>query len=164
MEANFRVQERMGVGAELLDAASMQARFPSISGHGVDLAVLSEHDAWIDPHAALMGFKRKARALGVEYVTAEVEGLDVDHNAVRAARLSDGQRVAGDVFVNACGAWCAELAADVNLDLPVEPMSRESYYLRCSNTLEPLPFIKNRNGPGFPARGARLCWRSAGLE
>ena len=41
---------------------ALKARFPSLAVDDVDLAVLSDHDAWIDPHAALMGFRRKARA------------------------------------------------------------------------------------------------------
>ena len=78
MEENFALQERMGVEVELLTPGALTTRFPSVSPDGVDLAVLSEHDAWIDPHAALMGFRRKARSLGARYVTGEVIGLDAD--------------------------------------------------------------------------------------
>jgi glycine/D-amino acid oxidase-like deaminating enzyme len=154
MEENFALQERMGVEVELLSPAALKARYPSISVDGVDLAVLSDHDAWIDPHAALMGFRRKARALGVTYIAREVEALETDATAVRAARCTGGERIAGDVFVNACGAWCATLAASVGLELPVQPMSRESYYLRCEATLEPLPFVKTESDLAIRPEGA----------
>ena len=154
MERNFALQERMGVEVELLSPSALAARYPSISTHGVDLAVLSEHDAWIDPHAALMGFRRKARALGVRYVAGEVVGLDADCVAVRAARLRDGATVAAETFVNAGGAWCAVTGAMVGLDLPVEPMSRESYFFTCADPIEPLPFIKTESDLAFRPEGA----------
>ena len=153
METNFALQERMGVDVELLSPGALSTRFPSISSRGVDLAVLSGHDAWIDPHAALMGFRRKARALGARHVTGEVIGLDADSVAVRAARLRDGTAVTADVFVNACGAWCAEVGRMVGLDLPVEPMSRESHFLRCAEPIEPLPFVKTETDLAFRPEG-----------
>ncbi|MCP5150767.1 MAG: FAD-binding oxidoreductase [Ectothiorhodospiraceae bacterium] len=154
MEANFALQAQMGVEVELLTPRALGERFPSIATDGVDLAVLSDHDAWIDPHAALMGFRRCARALGVRYVAAEVTALEADATAVRAAVLGDGSRITADVFVNACGAWCAELVRGVGLELPVEPMSRESYYLRCESALEPLPFVKTETDLAFRPEGA----------
>ena len=154
MEANFKLQEQLGVEVELLTPRRLAERFPSIAVDGVDLAVLSDHDAWIDPHAALMGFRRMARHLGVHYKTGEVVALEADNKAVRTARLGDGTKVTADVFVNACGAWCAELAQSVGLHLPVEPMSRESYFLRCESKLEPLPFVKTETDLAFRPEGA----------
>ena len=153
MEKNFALQERMGVEVELLSPSALADRFPSISPEGVDLAVLSEHDAWIDPHAALMGFRRTARALGARYVAGEVVGLDADRTAIRSARLGDGTRLTADTFVNAGGAWCAALAEMVGLDLPVEPMSRESHYFTCAEPLEPLPLIKTESDLAFRPEG-----------
>lgn len=154
MAENFELQKRMGIEVELLEPADLRARFPSISSTGVELAVLSDHDAWIDPYAALMGFKRMARSLGVEYVTAEATALEADDVAVRAAQLSDGRTVTGDVFVNACGAWCAALSETAGISLPVEPMSRESYFLRCESELEPLPFVKTETDLAFRPEGS----------
>jgi len=154
MEENFALQESMGVEVELLSPSELKSRYPSLSIDGVDLAVLSDHDAWIDPHAALMGFRRKARSLGVTYLTREVEALEADDTAVRAARCTDGERITGEVFVNACGAWCADLAATVDLPLPVEPMSRESYFLRCEDAIEALPFLKTETDIAFRPEGA----------
>ena len=154
MEENFNLQVSCGVDAELLSPAVLGERYPSLSIDGVELAVLSENDAWIDPHAALMGFKRKARALGVRYLQAEVEALTTNRTAVRSARCADGREITGEVFVNACGAWCAELAASVELPLPVEPMSRESYYWRCESDIEPLPFVKTESDLAIRPEGA----------
>ncbi|MFT5445685.1 MAG: FAD-dependent oxidoreductase domain-containing protein 1 [Gammaproteobacteria bacterium] len=154
MEENYQTQIAAGVDAELLMPTELAARFPSLSTAGVELAVLSANDAWIDPHAALMGFKRRARSLGVRYLAAEVAALVADDTAVRAVRLADGGEIKGEAFVNACGAWCAELSATVDLPLPVEPMSRESYYWRCEDDIEPLPFVKTETDLAIRPEGA----------
>lgn len=154
MESNYELQSSMGVDAELLSPDALKTRFPSLATDGVDLAVLSSNDAWIDPHGALMGLRRKARALGVNYINAEVQALRADDVAVRHAQCTDGTIISGDIFVNACGAWCAALAETVGLALPVEPMSRESYYWRCEQELEPLPFVKTESDLAIRPEGA----------
>ena len=58
-----------------------------------------------------------------------------------------------DVFINASGAWCAELAQTVDLGLPVKPMSRESYFFRCGEAVESLPFIKTETDLAFRPEG-----------
>jgi len=153
METNFRLQEEMGVEVELLQPTVLRQRFPSLSISGIDLAVLSDHDGWIDPYAALIGFRHKAIELGARYRKAQVTGLIAEGPAVRKAILADGSTVEGDVFVNAAGAWCTELAATVGLELPVEPMSRESYFFRCSQPIEALPFIKTESDLAFRPEG-----------
>ena len=95
---------------------------------------------------------RLARS-GARYVAGEVIGFDADSIAVRAARLRDGAAVTAETFVNACGAWCAGIGKMVGLDLPVEPMSRESCFLHCADTIEPLPFLKTETDLAFRPEG-----------
>ena len=153
MEENYRMQESMGVPVTLLSPTELSQRFPSVKTAGVELAVLSDHDGWIDPYAALMGFRRKAIACGVTYEEAEVIRLEKAGNAVRRAHGKDGAIFEADIFINASGAWCAELAQTVDVELPVEPMSRESYFFRCGETVEPLPFIKTETDLAFRPEG-----------
>ncbi|MEM6664571.1 MAG: FAD-dependent oxidoreductase, partial [Pseudomonadota bacterium] len=68
MEQNYSLQSSMGARVDLLDKGALEDRFPSINTGGIDLAVHSPDDAWINPHAALMGFRDKARSLGVSYI------------------------------------------------------------------------------------------------
>lgn len=140
MEANHRFQVAHGVEAQLLDPAGVQALFPSIAVTDVDLAVYSPNDAWIDPYSALMGFRAKARSLGVEYVTGDI----ADWNG-RSVTLKDGAEIRAEMFVMACGAWSRHVAALIGLDLPVEPMSRESYVFKSDAEIEPLPFLKSES-------------------
>lgn len=142
MERNARFQASHGVNAELLDAAALSARFPSISPDGIALAVHSPDDAWIDPYAALQGLRDHGRSLGVQFINGEITAWQGDTVAARRVILADGQTIEADTFVNACGAWAAEVGAMIGIKLPVEPMSRESYFFRCAKKLEPMPFLK----------------------
>ena len=153
MEENYRLQESMGVPVELLSPSQLTERFPSLKQNGVDVAVLSDHDGWIDPYAALMGFRRKAISCGVVYEEVEITHLETAGSAVRRAYGADGTVFEAEVFINAAGAWCAELAKTVDVALPVEPMSRESYFFRCNASVEPLPFIKTETDLAFRPEG-----------
>ena len=153
MEANFRNQESLGVAAELLDPAALSRLFPSIHTGDIALAVHSPNDAWIDPYAALQGFKRKARNLGVTYLQEAVKAADVSGGVVRALTCASGARIEADVFVLATGAWSGEIGRLFGIELPVEPMSRESYFFRAEQELEPLPFIKTETDLAFRPEG-----------
>ncbi|MEM7254515.1 MAG: FAD-binding oxidoreductase [Pseudomonadota bacterium] len=153
MEKNYELQRDMGVDVTLLDPAALQARFPSLALDGVRLAVHSERDAWIDPYSALMGFRAKARSLDVTYVKTEIQRLERHGHRISGAVTADGEMHRADYYVNACGAWCAPLAATVDIPLPMEPMSRESYFFSTPAELEPLPFIKTETDLAFRPEG-----------
>jgi FAD-dependent oxidoreductase domain-containing protein 1 len=153
MEANFRNQEGLGVKAELLDGPGLSHLFPAIRTDDIDLAVYSADDAWIDAYAALQGFKRKARNLGVSYRQEAVEAANFSKAKIEAITCASGERIEADLFILAAGAWSGALGALLSIDLPVEPMSRESYFFRCATALEPLPFIKTETDLAFRPEG-----------
>ena len=147
--ADAATQAGLGVRVELLDPAGVQARFPSLWVGDIGAAALSPEDGFLDPNAALQGFKRKARALGVEYRTDRVAGLEMEAGVVRRVTLASGAVVAAGAVVCAAGTWSAEVAAMAGLRLPVEPMRRFNHYFQCATPVEPLPFVKDLGGLGF---------------
>ena len=163
LEANYQLQTREGVRAELLDRAALTTRFPSIGPEDVALACFSPDDGWIDPASALQGFKRKARNLGVRYIEAKVVALQTKPGCVVAASLDRDDVVRADIFVNAAGAWAAEIGAMAGMHLPVKPYCRVQHYWLCPVEIEPLPLVKDESGlffrpegPGFI--GGRPSW------
>ena len=155
MEANHATQVSLGVRAELLDRAALKARFPSLRTDDVALAVHSPDDAWIDPAATLQGFKRKARALGAQFVNDRVAAWQGDGRKATTATLASGGEIAAEAFVLAAGAWSGEIAAMIGLRLPIEPLSRETYFFRAAATdIEPLPFVKTERHLGFRPEGS----------
>ncbi|MEM7226031.1 MAG: FAD-binding oxidoreductase [Pseudomonadota bacterium] len=154
MEQNFETQRQEGVDAELLDLPALQSRFPSVGVDNVALACHSPRDGWIDPYAALMGFRKKAESLGVSYIKDRVIGLETSKGAVSGARLESGGTLRGAVFLNTAGPWAAEVAAMIGATLPVRPMCRVQHYWRCGAPLEPLPLIKDETGAFLRPEGA----------
>ncbi|MEO1494588.1 MAG: FAD-binding oxidoreductase [Pseudomonadota bacterium] len=153
MEQNHRFQSDMGVRADLLDSPALKQRFPSINTDGIALAVHSPDDAWINPHAALIGLRSKAKSLGANYVQDRVVDWRAEGTTSREVLLESGQRLSADVFVLSAGAWSAALASMIGLLLPVEPMCRESHYFTTPADIEPLPFLKAETHLAFGPEG-----------
>jgi glycine/D-amino acid oxidase-like deaminating enzyme len=153
MEENYHLQTSHGVEAELLDRDEIKRRLPSMNVEDVELGVYSPNDAWIDPHAALQGFRRKARSLGVEYLQDRVVEWTGDGTAARRVTLESGGTAEAEVFVLAAGAWSGEIAEMIGMDLPIRPMSRQTHYFLCASEIEPLPFIKTESDLAFRPEG-----------
>ena len=153
MEQNFHKQQKMGVEAQLLDKTNLEQLFPSIYKNDVKLAVYSPDDAWIDAYSALNGFKSKARELGVTYVSEEISSANIQNKKIKSLKCAEGPTVRGEVFILATGAWSGEIAKYFDVNIPVEPMSRESYFFRCDKEIEPLPFIKTETDLAFRPEG-----------
>jgi FAD-dependent oxidoreductase domain-containing protein 1 len=153
LRRNFETQSLEGVPAQLLDRAALQARFPSIGSDKVALACHSPEDGWIDPHAALIGFRKKAESLGVNYLRERVVALDRSSTAVTGAVLESGNRVTGDLFLNTAGAWAGQVAAMTKATLPVKPLCRVQHFWRCAHDIEPMPLVKDESGAFFRPEG-----------
>jgi glycine/D-amino acid oxidase-like deaminating enzyme len=153
LRANHAVQCAHGVRADWLDANGLRARFPSMNLDGIVAGVHTPDDGWCDPNGLLQGLRRKARALGVRYVTDRVVAIDHGGTVARAARLASRAAIAADCFVNAAGAWAKEVSAMVGMPLPIEPLRRFEHYFETPNPIEPLPYVKDT---------ARLAFRPEG--
>ena len=150
---NFESQSREGVPVDLLEVSALHARFPSVGTDNVALACHSPEDGWIDPHAALIGLRKKAESLGVRYLRDQVVGLETSPSAVTRAVLQSGNHVSGDIFLNTAGAWVDEIAAMTGAKLPVKPMCRVQHFWRCAHEIEPLPLVKDESGAFFRPEG-----------
>ena len=153
MEQNYRLQTDMGVRADLLYPSALKERFPSINTDDTALAVHSPDDAWINPHAALVGLRAKSKSLGANYVQDRVVDWRADGTISREVILESGRRISADVFVLSAGAWSAELASLIGIVLPVEPMCRESHYFTTPAEIEALPFLKAETHLAFGPEG-----------
>ena len=154
MRANHALQTSLGCNVDLLDAAGLAARFPSLRVDDVICATHSPDDGWIDSHAALMGLRRKARALGVAYVADAAAALNVSSGLVRSVVLESGEVIEGDLVVNNAGAWAHEVCAMVDLDIPVRPMPRTTHYYECRDEIEPMPLTIDEGSISFRPEGA----------
>jgi len=153
LAVNHATQRELGCEADLLDAAALRARFPSMRVDDLGAGVHTPRDGWCDPYQMLHGLRRKAVDLGARVLTDEVVGFDVARKAVLAAALRSGARVAASSFVNAAGAWSAEVGAMAGMPLPIAPLRRFEHYFTCGNPIGRLPYIKDVRRMAFRSEG-----------
>ena len=154
LEANHAEQRRLGCVADLLDPKELAARFPSMRVDDLGAGVHTPRDGWCDPHQLLHGLRRKVTDLGVTVLADEVAALEVAGNAIRAACLRSGARITAASFVNAAGAWSAEVARMAGMALPIAPLRRFEHYFTCGNPIERLPYVKDVHRMAFRSEGA----------
>ncbi len=153
-ETNCVLQNAHGASNEMIDRDELKRRFPSIRNDDIDAALHGPKDGFIDPNAAVVGFRRKARSLGVEYIQDRVVGFETTSKKVERAVLDSGTKVDGDVFVNVAGAWGPELSVSIGLKLPVEPLSRSTFYVETRAEMETMPLTKDPSHASFRQEGA----------
>lgn len=142
LEANHAMQRAHDVPVVLLTPAELGSRFPwmqvsDLAGASLGLA----DEGWFDAHALLQGFRRKARSLGVEEITGEVVGLEVDVDRVARVRLGDGLELEAGWVVNAAGPRAADVAALAGIELPVRPRKRHVYHFEAPVDLGSAPLV-----------------------
>lgn len=148
LEADARMQCEAGVEVQILGADELRRRYPSFRFAGVDCGALSLADGEIDPHAALMGFRRAAQGLGVTYVQDRVVALDLSGPLVSAARLASGDSLPIDTVVNAANCWAREICAMIGVAVPIEPMRRQQFHYLTQERIEPIPAMRRMGAPG----------------
>jgi FAD-dependent oxidoreductase domain-containing protein 1 len=143
LEANYRTQTALGVKVELMDRAGLARRYPFMRSDDLALGALSPEDGWLDPNSVLQGFRRKAQALGVEFIRDRVVDLYVRGRRIVELELASGERIAADHVVNAAGCWAASIAKLAGVDVPVNPMRRFEHYVELARELPQMPLIKD---------------------
>jgi glycine/D-amino acid oxidase-like deaminating enzyme len=141
--ANWRVQTAHDARIELLDRKGVKHRFPSMRVDDVDIAAYSPDDGFMDPYSVLMGFRRKAISLGIKYLKDRVVDFEVSDKKIAAVKLESGERLAGEVFVNAANCWGPELCDKLGMKVPVYPMHRLTFYFEIREKLEMMPLTRH---------------------
>jgi FAD-dependent oxidoreductase domain-containing protein 1 len=153
LQRNFETQRAHGVRVVWLDKKGLKETFPSMVVDDLGAGVHSPDDGWLDPHGVLQGFRKKAQALGAQFISDEVIGMETAGRVVRAVRLKSGREVRAGAVINAAGAWAAEICAMVGWQVPIEPMRRYEHYFETEEPIEPLPYIKDVNRLAFRPEG-----------
>lgn len=148
------MQAAGGARNELLDPDALARRFPSLNLDGIALGSFGPEDGWTDPHAILMGFRRKVQAMGASLITDEVLGIGCDASGARSLVLAGGTTLFADSFVCAAGAWSRDLLASAGVTVPVAPVRRMVFYFEIRDTLERLPLTISPDGHYFRPEGA----------
>jgi FAD-dependent oxidoreductase domain-containing protein 1 len=145
-EADHRMLTETGAAVQLLDRPALQALMPSFNFDDVDAALYSPEDSRIDPHAALQGYRRAAIHLGIAYRKDRVTAIDHDAAKVTGLRLESGERLDADLVVNAANCWAPEVCRMVGMEIPVEPVQRQTFFFDIQGDLDPFPGVRDHTG------------------
>ena len=159
LRANHAVQRAHGVDVALLQPAALGQRLAWL--HTADLALASlglSGEGWFDGYSLLQAWRAEARAQGVRYVHAELLGFegrtDGGPYTILRGQLSNGERLAGDKFVNATGPWARHVATWAGIDLPVVARRRTVFSVSCPTPLPGCPLLIDPSGIWLRPEGA----------
>lgn len=148
LRENHALQIAEGADIALLDRAGLADRFPWLAT-GEDV-VLGTHgttgEGWFDGWGLLQALRRKARALGVDYVAGEVCDIVRDGGRITQVVLADGTRIACGALVNCAGAGARALATKAGIDLPVVAKRRYVFTFTCRERLGAFPLMIDTTG------------------
>lgn len=158
LQKNVETQKELGCDVELMAPDALAARFPWINPNGLAAGCFGpRNEGWIDPHALLQGFRRKAISLGVTYAKDAVAAVSRDGSRVSGVSLRDGSGIACGVLVNAAGPRAGDIARFAGTELPVRPRKRMTYVFDCREDLSSAPLTIDTNGVTFrPESGQYL--------
>lgn len=155
LRRNHSLQTSLGAEISLLAPGDLQHRFPWL--HTPDLAgggMGIRGEGWVDPHALLQAFRKKAISLGVEYVQDRVVGVERAGSRVEGVRLGGGHRLPVGALVNAAGPRAAKVAEMAGIhDLPVHPRKRFVYRFHCRESIPEAPLTVDPTGVYFRPEG-----------
>jgi sarcosine oxidase subunit beta len=128
LRANVAMQQRVGIDTRVVGPDEVASLVPGAKTDDVTVAAYEAASGYADPYGTAAGFLAAARASGARVISGcRVESVVVDGDAVAGVETDRG-RFGAPVVVDVAGAWAAELARTVGLDLPVQPWRHTTAY------------------------------------
>jgi sarcosine oxidase, subunit beta len=146
LRAAFELQRSLGVAVQWLAPEEVLGRVPFVRPDGLRAGTFHGRDGFLDPHGVVTALRQDTERLGASIAT----GAEVD--AIRRAPGAGFEVTAGERtlqarwVVNAAGPAAAQVAALLEVDLPVTPVRRN------------LAFVADRaRRPGDPRGLIPMC-------
>ena len=125
LRTNYDKQVAMGLkDVRLITADEIRSRFPQLRADDIVGGSFCPTDGFVDPYSAVIGFMTWAVDHGAKlWKNAVVTAIARDDNEISGVETSKGS-ISTRKVVNCAGAWAAEVAMMVNIELPVKPLRR----------------------------------------
>jgi glycine/D-amino acid oxidase-like deaminating enzyme len=112
-----------------------------------------------------MGYKSKARSLGVTYIQDAVVKIKKTQKRVSGAELAQQGHLNAAFVVNCAGAWAADVADTAGIALPVAPIKRQVFALDTAvKPTGPLPLTVLPSGLYFRSETGGLILLGKSLQ
>lgn len=144
---NHALQVELGADTELLDPAGLAAKFPWLAVDDLAAGCFGRSgEGWFDGYGMMQAFRRKARALGIEYRPARAVAIEVTDGRATGVRLDDGEVISAGTVINASGADGRKLAATAGIDIPIEVKKRMIFTFKSEDRIDRCPLLIDPNG------------------
>ena len=166
LKNNRKIQVAAGVATELLTPEEIKLRYPFYNVEDIKLGSINlVNEGYWDSITVFEWMKNKARKNGVEYIENEVIAITKNKSEDRiiSIKLSSGETVYGEKFVNATGPRAALISKMAGIKIPVEPRKRYSWIFKAEKpldrdlplTIDPSGFHFRENGGGTYQAGGQ---------
>jgi glycine/D-amino acid oxidase-like deaminating enzyme len=159
LRENHALQTSLGAHIRYLPRDALQATFPWLNTEDLVAGTLgTSGEGWFDGYGLVQALKKKAQALGVRYVAADVWNVRRQGRRVQQVLTAAGVAFDCDVLVNAAGPWARRVAQMVGIDLPVFARRRSVFNVSSPARLDPCPLVIDTSGVYFRPEGRTyLC-------
>jgi glycine/D-amino acid oxidase-like deaminating enzyme len=140
LRANVAMHQRIGIPTRVVDPSEIAELFPGIQTDDIVVGAHEPESGYADPTSTATSFIAAAREHGARLV----QGCRVDQVTVQGDRV-DGVETnrghfAGPAVVDVAGAWAAEIARTVGLEVPIQAWRHDTAYFG----------LPDGRGPDFP--------------
>lgn len=140
LRANVEMQQGLGIETRVVGPAEVASLVPGALTDDITVAAYEAASGYADPSGTAAGFLAAARRSTARVIQGcRVESVLVEGETVVGVETDRG-RFASPVVVDVAGAWAADLALTVGVDIPVEAWRHPTAYFG----------LPDGRGPDFP--------------
>jgi FAD-dependent oxidoreductase domain-containing protein 1 len=159
------MQRQLGGRVQWWTPQMIQANYPLYEPQNFVGGTFGPDDGYFDAYAVLMGYKAKARSLGAAYIQDNVVRIKKTGQRVTGVELAVQGNLTAEHVINCAGAWAADMARTVGVELPVVPVKRQVFALDTAiKPQKPLPLTVLPSGLYFRSETGGLILLGKSLE
>jgi len=144
---NHALQTALGADIARFDPGELKTQFPWLNVEDLAAGCWGRTgEGWFDGYGLAQAFRKKARALGVEFRKAAVAAPEMVGGRAVALRLDDGSRIACGHLAIAAGTGARALVRQTGFDIPVHAKKRMIFTFDCRERLENFPLLIDPTG------------------
>jgi glycine/D-amino acid oxidase-like deaminating enzyme len=144
---NHALQASLGADIALFSPDEIGERFPYLELDDIAAAGFgATGEGWFDGYGLMQALRKKAKALGVETLSADVAEIRRDKDRATGVRLADGTVIEAGTVIVAAGTGTRDLLAPLGIPLPVAAKKRCIFTFSCRDRLPGFPMLIDPSG------------------